>query len=526
MEQSETTRELTLEEAVALAILLQKNDQFVEAQEVYRRVLKTSPNHPHALHYAGVLAHQQGRSDEAVALIERSLALEPDRADCYNNLGIIFQSADKLQKAIDAYQRAIAIDPSHANAHSNLGVVLRATGKSSEAEAAYRTAIRLNPGHIDAYNNLGILLNGLKRAEEAAACFSKVITLRPKHPEARRLLALAHCTLGEIDEAVKIFEKWLEQEPEDPIALHMLAACTGRDVPARASNGFVERTFDNFASSFEAKLERLSYRAPALVAAMLQDSGLEPSKRLDVLDAGCGTGLCGPFLAPYARRLVGVDLSQGMLAHAKKKNVYDALMKTDLTEYLRDNSEAFDLIVSADTLVYFGDLKGVLAAAAGALRPNGLLVFTLEHAVGSEADVDYRLELHGRYSHARAYVEQLLAVSGFQSEIAHGELRMEGGAPVAGLVIRATRSDAQIAEFSKLHSFCSAIQRSNRSVVEDRGTSRSRIASKVPDLFRAVQPTTRLITFLRCTPMQIVTGYRFRYKRNYYLASRGLISRA
>ncbi len=53
MEQSEpATLELTLEEAVSLAILLQKNEQLVDAQEVYRRVLATAPNHPHALHYA------------------------------------------------------------------------------------------------------------------------------------------------------------------------------------------------------------------------------------------------------------------------------------------------------------------------------------------------------------------------------------------------------------------------------------------------------------------------------------------
>ena len=92
---------------------------------------------------------------------------------------------------------------------------------------------------------------------------------------------------------------------------------------------------------------------------MLEDSGLEPSKSLDVLDAGCGTGLCGPLVAPYARRLTGVDLSAGMLAQAKEKNVYDALMKGELTEYLRDSREAFDLIVSADTLVYFGGLEDV-----------------------------------------------------------------------------------------------------------------------------------------------------------------------
>ena len=441
MELSESpTRELTLEEAVSLAVLLQKNERLGEAQELYRRVLATAPDHPRALHYAGVLAHQQGRNDEALALIERSLALVPDQADWCSNLGIVFQSDGRLDRAIDAYRRAIAVDPTHANAHNNLGVLLRATAQPVEAEAAYRAAIRLNPEHVDAYTNLGILLNGLKRTEEAAACYCKVITLRPKHREARKLLALAHSTLGEIGEAVKIFEEWLEEEPDDPVARHMLAACTGQEVPERASNGFVEATFDSFAASFESKLAKLSYRAPALVAAMLEDSGIAPSNHLDVLDAGCGTGLCGVLVAPFACRLVGVDLSEGMLAHAKDKNVYHALMKAELTEYLRDNSEAFDLIVSADTLVYFGDLRGVIAACAGALCPNGLLVFTLEHAVECSAGVDYRLELHGRYSHARAYVEQLLAFSGLQSKVIEAELRMEAGAPVPGLVIRAAKS--------------------------------------------------------------------------------------
>src|SRR6476620_10243835 len=347
MEPSEPpTRELTLEEAVSVAILLQKNQQFVEAHEVYRRVLEATPDHPRALHYAGLLAHQQGRNEEALALIERSVALVPDQADWYSNLGIVFQSDQRLDSAIDSYRRAIEFDPSHANAHNNLGVLLRATGQPIEAEAAYRAAIRLDPEHIDAYTNLGILLNGLKRTKEASACYCKAITLRPKHPEARKLLALAHCTLGEVDEATKVLKEWLKDEPGNPIARHMLAACSGRDVPERASNGFIETTFDSFAANFEAKLATLSYRAPALVAAMLEDHGIEPLRRLDVLDAGCGTGLCGALIAPFARRLVGVDLSDGMLAHARDKAVYHALIRSELSAYLRDNSGAFDLIVS------------------------------------------------------------------------------------------------------------------------------------------------------------------------------------
>jgi predicted TPR repeat methyltransferase len=431
-------RQLTVDEALAIAIQLQREDRLAEAGAIYDHILKHEPDHPATLHFAGVLAHQVGEGEEAVRLIQKSLALDPDRADWYNNFGIVLQEQSRFDDAIGAYGRAIALDATHANAHSNLGVLLRATGKPAEAEEAYRTAIRLNPNHADAYTNLGVLLNGLKRTQEAVECYCKAITLRPKHAEARRLLALAHCALGEVDKAVEIFEEWLEDEPEDPIARHMLAACTGQAVPGRASNDYVEQTFDSFAASFEVKLAKLSYRAPALVAAMLEDSGLEPAKALDVLDAGCGTGLCGPLVAPYARTLTGIDLSVGMLTHAKEKQVYDELLQVELTRYLQDHEGSFDVIVSADTLVYFGALDGVVAAAAGALREKGLLIFTLERALSDSAP-DVRLETHGRYTHARGYVERLLTEAGLVPEIANADLRMESGAPVAGLVIRARK---------------------------------------------------------------------------------------
>src|SRR5688572_13111461 len=349
-------RELTLDEAVTVAIVLQNNGRLDEAQELYRHVLEAAPDFPRALHFAGVLAHQQQRNPQALTLIVRSLELQPGEADWHSNLGIVYQASGEIERAVDAYQRAIALDPDHANAYSNLGVVLRASGKPTDAERAYRTAIQLNPQHIDAYHNLGILLAAQDRTREAVACFCKVITLRPRHRDARRLLALAHATVGELDQAVQVLQEWLEEEPGNPVALHMLAACSGREVPSRASDQFIERTFDGFAASFGSKLQQLSYRAPMLIAAQLAASGITPLRRLDVLDAGCGTGLCGPLVAPYARRLTGVDLSSGMLGRAEEKRTYDALIKSELTEYLRQNPEAFDVVVAADALVYFGDL--------------------------------------------------------------------------------------------------------------------------------------------------------------------------
>ncbi|HEY7208417.1 MAG TPA: tetratricopeptide repeat protein [Gaiellaceae bacterium] len=422
-----------------MAVALQQAEQWAAASEIYGSILEVAPDHAGALHFSGVLAHQQERGDEAVALIERSLELEPDRADWHSNLGIVLQDRLRLDEAIAAYERAIALDPSHANAHNNLGVVLRAKGRAAEAEAAYRAAIRIDPDHADAHHNLGVLLNGLGRRREAARCFSKVITLRPRHPEARRLLALAYYTLGEVDEAIAVFEEWLREEPDDPIALHMLAACSGRDVPARASDAFVEKTFDSFAASFDAKLASLSYRAPALVAEMLAHAGVAATRSLHVLDAGCGTGLCGPLVAPYARRLVGVDLSEAMLDRARARNVYDELARRELTAYLRDSPDAFDVIVSADTLVYFGRLDEVAAAAANALRPGGVLVFTVEELSDAARGDGYVLSPNGRYRHAQEYLARVLAGAGLQPEIAPAELRLEAGEPVAGLVVAALR---------------------------------------------------------------------------------------
>jgi predicted TPR repeat methyltransferase len=166
--------------------------------------------------------------------------------------------------------------------------------------------------------------------------------------------------------------------------------------------------------------------------------GAPATGELDVLDVGCGTGLCGPLLKPHARRLVGVDLSGRMLAKAEQRQVYDELCQAELTAYLAAHPASFDVVVSADTLVYFGALQEVAAAAASALRPGGWLVFTVEAAVGNLARPDYELHYHGRYVHSRRYLEDVLGRAGFRTEIAQAELRMESGLPVAGFVVGAT----------------------------------------------------------------------------------------
>src|SRR6185436_7192776 len=110
-----------------------------------------------------------------------------------------------------------------------------------------------------------------------------------------------------------------------------LAAFGVQATPPRASDGYVKETFDRFAADFDATLVRLDYRAPQLVRGALELECGEPRGDLDVLDLGCGTGLCGPLIRPWASRLEGVDLSRAMLERASRRGGYDALHEAELT---------------------------------------------------------------------------------------------------------------------------------------------------------------------------------------------------
>jgi predicted TPR repeat methyltransferase len=400
--------EVTLDQAVEMAVGMHKNGFAKAAEDIYRRVLSAAPDHVNALNFLGIACSQLGRKDEALSAFSRVLELTPDNADARNNLANLFLERGAVAEAESAYLAVLERHPDNPSARTNLGTILRRRGDVVGAEAAFRRALQSDPNHSDAHHQLGSVLRDTGRIGEALSAFRRALALRPYDGESHRRVGFALATLGRRDEAAEVYRRWLTFDPNNPSALHYLAACTGQDVPARATADYVQSTFDNFAASFDQVLQTLGYRAPQLTAdavAAILGSG---RGTLDVLDAGAGTGLCGPLLRPYARRMTAVDLSPRMLEQAAARGVYDAVETADLTAYMNERPASFDLIVSADTLVYFGDLMAVLTAARTTLRPGGHLVFTVERASAGDADASqgYVLNPHGRYAHTDAYLEK------------------------------------------------------------------------------------------------------------------------
>ena len=411
------------------------------AEAAYRSILQIDPANADALHLLGLLKAQTACVSDAITLLRRAVEQAPAVADFHVNLGNAFRLAGQFAQAAAAYRSAIAIDGQSAAGHLNLANVLKRQGRLRQAAKAAGRAAELAPDDPHVRFTLADIYAELDDWDRSIAEYRQTLYLAPGYFEAYGQLARLLYRRGEVDQARGLVRDWLRIDPASPRAVHMLASLTGENVPARASEAYIRATFDGFAETFDETLGVLEYRAPQLVVGLLGAVIEAPRGDLDVVDGGCGTGLCGPLLRPYARRLVGVDLSPPMLLRAQARGSYDELLSADLTAFLHAARGSWDIIVAADVLVYFGDLSPVLTAAVEALRPGGHLAFTVEHLDDDLSD-GLRLNPHGRYSHTARYVAEAARATGLSLIASEGAtLRAEGGNPVAGLVILARRPD-------------------------------------------------------------------------------------
>jgi predicted TPR repeat methyltransferase len=313
-------------------------------------------------------------------------------------------NAGDLDAAAAGFARAVQLDPAHALAHYQLGNVRWDQRRAEEAEAHFHAALALTPDHAESHNNLGILQQMSQRTDEAILSYARAAELKPT-------LTLPYLNLGRLlaargrnAEAAGWYRRAIASTEHAAAFAHLLAALEGAS-PAAAPAEYLRLTFDGFAKHFDEHLVgALGYRVPDAVASALARVRMSRPKSLDVLDLGCGTGLSGLAVAPVARRLVGVDLSPGMLAESRARGCYHELFEADIVAWAQAAAPAqFDLVVAADVFIYLGALEALFAAIARLARPRALFAFSLEAGEGR----DWRLQESGRYAHSAAYVERL-----------------------------------------------------------------------------------------------------------------------
>lgn len=108
---------------------------------------------------------------------------------------------------------------------------------------------------------------------------------------------------------------------------------------------------------------------------------LPPLEGAAVLDLGCGCGHnCVDFIARGAARVVGGDVSQKMLAVARRENAHPGIEYREMgIEDVDGQSGSFDLVYSSLALHYIEDFPALSRRIFRLLRPGGIFLFSQEH---------------------------------------------------------------------------------------------------------------------------------------------------
>lgn len=452
-----------------------------EAAAAYRRALVLQPGYADAHNNLGTVLRRLGRPEEAVASFQRALARLPGHAGALNNLGMTLRQLGRVDEAIDCFRQALVTRPNLAEAHHNLGNALAAKGRLTEAVASLGQAVALNTGFAEAHLHLGQRLMDLGRFPEAELSLARAAELMPDSLEAILGLGLAqacqgklrqaltqatattrfqeqpafpHYTLGVLlakcgqEAAARVaFETCLARNPEDGQGARMALAGLGHGaVPERAPEALLNEIYTNRAAAWNRAAGDVgAYAAPSLIAEALARlcGGRED---LDILDAGCGTGLVGQVIHGHGKRLEGIDMSSAMLDHAGHWGCYQALHHGDMVAFMSASPERFDVIVSAATLIHFGDLAPVFEGAATALRDHGLFIFTLFPFEGESDDRGVAVGSFdgfaqgGCFMHGRRHVRRLAEATGHAVEILEDRVHeYHNGIATTGLLVALRR---------------------------------------------------------------------------------------
>ncbi len=248
---------LNVAEAMEAAAGCLRAGQLTEARQAYTQVLQSRPNHPLALHWLGVIAHQRGKSDKAAELIGKAIAnnpripqfhntlgivyealgrgdeaidayrhavlLKPDFAEPYNNMAIVLQSQGRYPEAVQKCKKAISLAPDYAQAYNTMGYALQMQGNFAEAAESYAKAVQLKPDFVKAYNHLGVVLSEQEKYDQAIENYNQALAIDPNYAEVYNNLGIALRAKEQLDQAVENYQRAIALEPDFPEAYYNLA---------------------------------------------------------------------------------------------------------------------------------------------------------------------------------------------------------------------------------------------------------------------------------------------------------------
>ncbi len=416
---------------------------FDKAIRVLQTLIADNPDYPAAFNNLGTVYYAKGQLDDAIAYYRKAIDKQPNYIDAYYNLGLALSKKNLFSDAIEIYQNLLQQAPEHYAARFHLACAFMQLNQIKSAIAEFTIIEKTQPYHFETQSNLATCFLKQGIFDQAKYHYQNAITLQPKDTQILFNLGYINMQQGFLDLAIQYyqraiaidpdlfsahnnlgvallakqhpalalqhFQKALSLQPHNEAVAYTVTALAKNKQLLAAPADYVQSLFDAYADHYEPHLlNTLDYQLPKLFEKVMT-SYLPVNKQWDILDLGCGTGLCGEPFSRYAKSLTGVDLSENMLKLAAQKNIYHSLVNSDITHFLENQIARYDLILASDTLVYTGDLETIFQLISQALRPSGLFIFNAEIT----DTATFKMNASGRFSHSKAYLDELTAKQHF-----------------------------------------------------------------------------------------------------------------
>jgi len=197
-----------------LANVFQDKGQLNEAILYYKKAINIDPQFSGSYNNLGNVLRKDNQFREAICYYEKAITLAPNFAGSYYNLAQAMHDNGQFQEAITYYRRALQIDPNLGNAYYNLGNVFRETGQLQEALNCYHKALQISPNSIYAYNNLGNVLRETGQLQEALNCYHKALQINPLFADTYGNFANVLVDQGRLNEAEDSYRRALQIKPD------------------------------------------------------------------------------------------------------------------------------------------------------------------------------------------------------------------------------------------------------------------------------------------------------------------------
>ena len=243
-------KNLTRKETFDLAVENHKQNNFKTAENLYKEILKTDPDHFESIFLLGSLSAQTKNFNEAKQLLQKAIQINPNYADAHNNFGNVLIELGEYQKAMGCFQKAIEIQPNFAQAHNNLGTAHKELREYEKAISCYQEAIKIQPNNADTHYNLGIIFQELGEHQKAIICNEKAIKLKPDYVRAYSNMLLTSLHLEKVDAKYYLTKTKEFRLSLKPINKNLLLKYQFDGSPKKLKIGFISGDFQQHPVGF------------------------------------------------------------------------------------------------------------------------------------------------------------------------------------------------------------------------------------------------------------------------------------